>query len=138
MCKIYPAINFALFYVLFSNQWNFEYSICLLLNICFGEIDANKNCTIRNRWTCEYVKKKDELTWGGFVDLGHMWILFKMQLKKGPKSTDRIFHWIIPHKPILCHSMSVFDGVPALLATITDWSLVVVFHVMLNWIWIVS
>ena len=34
MCKIYPAINFALFYVLFSNQWNFEYSICLLLNIC--------------------------------------------------------------------------------------------------------
>ena len=138
MCKIYPAINFALFYVLFSNQWNFEYSICLLLNICFGEIDANKNCTIRNRWTCEYVKKKDELTWGGFVDLGHMWILFKMQLKKGPKSTDRIFHWIIPHKLILCHSMSVFDGVPALLATITDWSLVVVFHVMLNWIWIVS
>ena len=138
MCKIYPAINFALFYVLFSNQWNFEYSICLLLNICFGEIDANKNCTIRNRWACEYVKKKDELTWGGFVDLGHMWILFKMQLKKGSKSTDRIFHWIIPHKLILCHSMSVFDGVPALLATITDWSLVVVFHVMLNWIWIVS
>jgi hypothetical protein len=34
--------------------------------------------------------------------------------------------------------MSVFDGVPALLATITDWSLVVVFHVMLHWIWIVS
>ena len=98
MCKIYLAINFALFYLLFSNQWNFEYFICLLLNICFGEIDANKNCTIRNRWTCEYVKKKDELTWGGFVDLGHTWILFKMQLKKGPKSTDRIFHWIIPHK----------------------------------------
>jgi len=55
-----------------------------------------------------------------------------MQLKKGPKSTDRIFHWIIPHKLILCHSMSVLDGVPALLATITDWSLVVVFHVMLT------
>jgi len=64
--------------------------------------------------------KKDELTWGGFVDLDHMWILFKMQLKKGSKSTDRIFHWIIPHKLILCHSMSVFDGVPALLTTITD------------------
>ena len=42
-------------------------------------------------------KKKDELTWGGFVDLGHMWILFKRQLKKGPKSTDRIFQWIISH-----------------------------------------
>ena len=87
-------------------------------------------------WICE---KKDELTWGGFVDLGHTWILFKMQLKKvqnqqieystGSSHTNKL---------ILCHSMSVFDGVPALLATITDWSLVVVFHVMLNWIWIVS
>ena len=76
--KILPSYKFCIILCCyFQIKWNFEYSICLLLNICFGEIDANKNCTIRNRWTCEYVKKKDELTWGGFVDLGHMWILFK-------------------------------------------------------------
>jgi hypothetical protein len=47
--------------------------------------------------------KKDELTWGGFVDLDHMWILFKMQLKKGSKSTDRLFHLImVPHGCQLC------------------------------------
>ena len=39
--------------------------------------DRRKYRDVRDRqW------KKDELTWGGFVDLDHMWILFKMQLKK--------------------------------------------------------
>ena len=139
MCKIYLAINFALFYLLFSNQWNFEYFICLLLNICFGEIDANKNCTIRNRWTCEYVKKR--MNWHE-VDL-LIWVIREFCSKCNSKKVQNQqieYSTGSSHtnKLILCHSMSVFDGVPALLATITDWSLVVVFHVMLNSIWIVS